>query len=77
MVWEEREAEFEIHWEFLEFGEVSRTTYRIAILDYFRDAYNAFYVSYLKKSFGKQNPSLVDSRSIQFQPNLTSEEVPT
>lgn len=77
MVWEEREAEFEIHWKFLDFGEVSPTTYRFALLDFFRDTHDAFYVSSVKKSFGQQNPSLVDSRSIQFQPNLTSKEVPT
>ena len=38
--------------------------------------HNVFHVSSLKKSFEKQIPTVIDTRDISLQPNLTYEEVP-
>ena len=56
---------------------VGSVAYRVALPDYFGDVHDVFHVSSLKKSFGQQEPRFVDPASIQLQPDLTYEVVPS
>ncbi|XP_041020451.1 uncharacterized protein LOC121262095 [Juglans microcarpa x Juglans regia] len=57
--------------------KIGTVAYRIALPDYFGEFHDVFHVSSLKKSFGQQEPLFFDPKSVQLQPNLTYEVVPT
>ncbi|KAF5459674.1 hypothetical protein F2P56_019601 [Juglans regia] len=55
--------------------KVGTVAYRLELPTEFQGIHNIFHVSSLKKSFEKQIPTVVDTRDISLQPNLTYEEV--
>ncbi|KAF5465329.1 hypothetical protein F2P56_015348 [Juglans regia] len=56
--------------------KLGAVTYRQDLPTKFQGIHNVFHVSSLKKSFEKQIPTVVDTRDISLQLNLTYEEVP-
>ncbi|XP_040988927.1 uncharacterized protein LOC121236542 [Juglans microcarpa x Juglans regia] len=56
--------------------KVGAVAYRLELPTELQGIHNIFYVSSLKKSFKKQIPTVVDTRDISLQPNLTYKEVP-
>ncbi|XP_040999472.1 uncharacterized protein LOC121245466 [Juglans microcarpa x Juglans regia] len=56
--------------------KVGAVAYRLDLPTELQEIHNVFHVSSLKKSFEKQFPTVVDTRDISLQPNLTYEEVP-
>ncbi|XP_041026989.1 uncharacterized protein LOC121267194 [Juglans microcarpa x Juglans regia] len=56
--------------------KVGAAAYRLDVPIEFQGIHNVFHISSLKKSFEKQIPTVVNTRDISLQPNLTYEEVP-
>ncbi|XP_041027025.1 uncharacterized protein LOC121267245 [Juglans microcarpa x Juglans regia] len=56
--------------------KVGAMAYRLDLPTKMLGNYNVFHVSSLKKSFEKQIPTVVETRDISLQPNLTYEEDP-
>ncbi|XP_040987720.1 uncharacterized protein LOC121235440 [Juglans microcarpa x Juglans regia] len=56
--------------------KVGAVAYRLDLPAEFQGIHNVFHVSSLKKSFEKQIPTIVDTRDISLEPDLTYEKIP-